>query len=157
MPSTKIEGPVAYSNNVDFTLLPTSASTPTVGTELITKSYADTSYASAQITASVTTTNATPTVLASVSLPSFDAVVTISGTVNGQSGFSSVGGTFVATAYWDWISFTLTTIGTPFVVLNTNASASFNIINTSNSLRIMVTGIVANTFSWSTSYSVKIN
>jgi len=108
-------------------------------------------------TASVTTTDATPTTLISVAIPA-NGVVTITGTVNGSDTLyaNAISGFFVATAIS--ASSVATLVSSPFVVnIASNLASSFNAMVSGSNLIIQVIGFTTSTFNWHANYSVQTN
>jgi hypothetical protein len=150
---------VFSGTNTFNTNLPTSTATPTTGTQLITKTFADATYAvtaTTPISASVATTNNTPTTLATIAIPS-NKVVTINGIINAANAAYSdaTGGTFNATCKNQ--AGTASIVGNPIIFLNADTTASFNVIRTTTNLIIQVTGLAATTYNWNAKYTVTTN
>ena len=110
------------------------------------------SFQPANLTASVTTTDATPTTLATVPVPTNDAV-TLNGIVVAKNSTytAAVGGLFNVTAINN--AGTLTIMGTPLVAINASSTEIFNIIVSGTNLILQVTGIAATTYTWNANYT----
>ncbi len=107
--------------------------------------------------ATVTTTDATPTTLVSVALTNGTSL-TLSGTICARnSAFTdATGGSFNATAVTTSGGVS-TLVPAPDVVTNQTSTATFNVIVTANNLIVQVTGIAATTYVWKASYTTLVN
>ncbi len=106
--------------------------------------------------ATVATTDATPTTLASYTLPS-NGVVTFTGTVSAANSLytDACGGTFSATAVS--VAGVVTLVSTALVAVNSSTSAVFNVIVSGTKVIVQVTGIAATTYNWKAIYQVAAN
>ncbi len=112
--------------------------------------------ASPFLSATVATTNATPTALATYAVPT-NGVVTISGVLSAANAAytDACGGTFSATVVS--VAGVVTIVSTPLVAVNSSTSAVFNVIVSGTNLVVQVTGIAATTYNWKTDYEVVVN
>lgn len=107
-------------------------------------------------TATVVTSDATPTTLVTYAIPS-NGVVTINGLLSAAnpSYSDATGGTFSATV--KSASGTAALVSTPLVVVNASSTATFNVIVTGTNLIVQVTGIAATTYNWKAEYDILVN
>lgn len=109
------------------------------------------------LSATVSTTNATATTLATIAVPSNQSVVitgyvvarNTSGTIN-----DSTGGQFICTAVNT--AGTVALASTPSVIVQATSTGSFNVVVSGTNLIVQVTGIAATNYSWKASYSVVV-
>lgn len=108
-------------------------------------------------TATVVTSNATPTTLYSATLGAGE-VVTISGSINAaKSDYTdTTGGTFTVTAR-STDGTTAILAGTPYSVVNATSTATFSAVVTGADLIVQVTGIAATTYNWFMNATVQSN
>jgi hypothetical protein len=112
---------------------------------------------SSPLAATVSTTNATATTLATIAVPSNQSVIisgyvvarNTSGTIN-----DATGGEFVCTAVNT--AGTVALASTPNVVVQATSTGSFNVVVSGTNLIVQVTGIAATNYSWKASYSVVV-
>lgn len=109
-------------------------------------------FALAPLVATTTTTDASVVTLATIAIPSNQAV-TLEGTmVARNSTFTDcTGGFFNATAINS--SGVVTLIGTPVVAVNASSTASFNVSVSGTNMILSVSGIAATSYSWKATYS----
>lgn len=103
---------------------------------------------------SLQTSNATPTVLFSISLDELDSI-TIEGTITAANTAhtNSIGGSFTATASRATAgNVTLTNDPTLFITSTSTASFSVAVDTSTQTIRVLVTGIAATTYNWVTTY-----
>lgn len=112
---------------------------------------------SSPLGATVSTTNATATTLATIAVPSNQSVIITgyvvarnsSGTIN-----DSTGGQFICTAVNT--AGTVALASTPSVIVQATSTGSFNVVVSGTNLIVQVTGIAATNYSWKASYSVVV-
>lgn len=148
------------STNI-FNSNPTFPSSPTVGyvptcTNATTGAWTWQVSTSPFTSATVATTDATPTTLASYAIPT-NGVVTISGTISAANSLytDACGGKFSATVVS--VAGVATIVSTALVAVNSTSSAVFNVIVTGTNLIVQVTGIAVTTYNWKTQYQVVVN
>lgn len=104
----------------------------------------------------VSTTNTTPTTLATIVIPSNEAI-TITGSIVGRNTTGTIndctGGRFTVTAVNT--AGTVALAATPDVVVQATTIGSFNVIASGADLLIQVSGISGN-YNWSTTYSTSV-
>lgn len=122
------------------------------GGEATVSTIPESTFQPANLTASVTTSDATPTTLISVAVSAGQAI-TINGLIVAKNSAhtAAVGGSFTATAIN--IAGTLTLMGTVLSFVNASSSEIFNVIISGTNLIIQVTGIAATTYTWNSSYT----
>lgn len=105
-------------------------------------------------TVTVSTTNATPTTLGTISIAS-NTCVTIDGIVSARNTSGTInntcGGRFTCSAINT--SGTVTLAATADVTVQSTSTATFNVVVSGTNLIIQVTGIAATDYSWSSSYT----
>lgn len=108
-------------------------------------------------TATVITSNATPTTLYSATLGAGE-VVTISGSINAAKDdyTDTTGGTFTVTAR-STDGATAILAGTPYSVVNATSTATFSAVVSGADLIVQVTGIAATTYNWFMNATVQSN
>lgn len=112
----------------------------------------ESSFQPADLVSTVTTVDATPTTLATISIPSNTAVTLNGNIVSRNSTFTdSTGGFFNATAINN--GGTVTLVGSPVVSVNATSTALFNVIVSGTNLIVKVTGIAATTYNWQATYT----
>lgn len=103
----------------------------------------------------VTTTDATPTTLVSIAVPTNQAVTLNGDIVGATSTYSAaIGGDFLATARRAGGG--LTMVGAPVINLNEDSAGSpdFNVVVSGNNLIVQVTGESATTYNWKSTVHV---
>lgn len=104
--------------------------------------------------ATVSTTDATPTTLATIAVPTGNAI-TITGTLVARNTAGTInnttGGRFVATAVNT--AGTVTLASPPDVVVMATSTGTFNVVVSSTNLVVQVTGIAATAYNWSATYT----
>lgn len=107
-------------------------------------------------TATVTTTDATPTTLVSIT-PTTNSVTTVYGYVSGANAAHSdaCGGEFSATFLNN--AGTLTLVNTQFVLVNSSSTATYNVIQSGSNIIVQVTGIAATTYNWKAEFGSVVN
>ena len=105
--------------------------------------------------AAVQTTDATPTVLASILVNQLDSI-TLKGTIVGSTAAhaSAIGGDFLITATRATAG-NVTLIGSAIANVNSNSAATFtaDVDTGTQTVRVMVTGVALSTFNWVTTYT----
>lgn len=134
----------------------TTGSTPIVmGYDTTTREIiAWTSGPVAPTTATVSTTDATPTTLATIAVSS-NTAITIQGTVVGRNTAGTInnatGGRFTVTAVNT--GGTVALAATADVSVQATSTGTFNVIASGGNLIVQVTGIVATNYNWATTYT----
>tara|TARA_R110000868_G_scaffold103473_1_gene284917 strand:- start:1377 stop:1868 length:492 start_codon:yes stop_codon:yes gene_type:complete len=107
-------------------------------------------------TATVQTTDATPTTLLSISLGA-SSVLTLNGIVEAADAAytDATGGSLVATALR--AAGAAINVGAPFVAVLATSTGTFNVAVSGNNLVVTVTGIAATTYNWKITYTVSTN
>jgi len=108
------------------------------------------------VTATVTTTDATPTSLATISTTS-NSVITFEGQVSAANAAytDATGGTFSVTALNN--AGTLTILDTPLVAINASSTATFDVVVSGTDLILQVTGLSSTNYNWKTQYTTVVN
>jgi len=106
-------------------------------------------------TASIQTTDATPTNLLSIALAA-NSCVTLSGTLAASDAAfgSGVGGSFNITAYR--AAGAAVGLADPVVIVSSDSAATFTAVLSGNNLIVQVTGVAATTINWKTQYNTII-
>lgn len=137
--------------------LPTSTVTPSSSTQLVTKTYVDTTFSPVDLTATVTTSDATLTTIVSIPVAEL-ACKTITGSIAAaKSDYTNAcGGTFTVTARRA-TGGNVTLASAPSVIVASTSSALFNatVDTGTQAILITVTGIAATTYNWSAKYVVQ--
>lgn len=97
----------------------------------------------------VTTTDATPTALATFAIPTNQAITLIAEIIGAKADYSAaIGGEATATARR--AAGALAMVGSPIIDLNTDSGGApdFNVVVSSNNLVLQVTGEAATTYNW---------
>lgn len=146
-------GNVVMSSGLQFT---TGATNGYVMTSDASGNLSLQAVSSSGTTATVATTDATPTTLASIAIGT-SSVATIYGRVSAANAAytDATGGEFVVTAYRAGGSAALS--GTPYVIVNASGTALFNVVLSGNNVIVQVTGIAATTYNWKVNYVSILN